>query len=78
MLRIFSRIQIAYLCLFIGASALLFGYAALEVWPAETCNSQGGWWDPRDRVCATPIPLERLTGHKAHAPAMIVAPAKPS
>ena len=77
MLRIFSRVQLAYLCLFLCASALLFGYAALEVWPAEHCNGQGGWWDPRDRVCATPIPIETLTGRKPHAPIMLPPPAKP-
>jgi hypothetical protein len=69
MFRLFSRVQIAYFSLFMVASAVLYGYAALEVWPAEQCNSQGGWWDPKDRVCATPIPLEQITGHKAHAPA---------
>jgi hypothetical protein len=77
MLRIFSRVQLAYLCLFLCASALLFGYAAVEVWPAERCNSEGGWWDPQDRICATPIPIERITGRKAHAPVVVTAPAGP-
>ena len=54
MFRLFSRVQIAYFGLFLACSAVLYGYAALEVWPAEQCNSQGGWWDPKDRVCATP------------------------
>jgi hypothetical protein len=75
MSQIFSRVQLAYLALFLCASAMLFGYAAVEVWPAEQCGSQGGWWDAQDRVCATPIPIERLTGHKAHAPAAEI-PAK--
>ena len=63
-------------CLFLCATALLFGYAALEVWPAEQCNSQGGWWDPQDRQCATPIPIERITGRKPHTPMVVTAPAK--
>ena len=57
MSQIFSRVQLAYLALFLCASAMLFGYAAVEVWPAQKCGSDGGWWDPQDRVCATPIPL---------------------
>ncbi len=75
MLRIFSRIQIAYLCLFLGVCSFMFYYEAIHVWPAQQCEAQGGWWDGKGLVCATPIPIERITGHPSKAKAPLAATA---
>ncbi|HUZ13310.1 MAG TPA: hypothetical protein VMU93_10715 [Caulobacteraceae bacterium] len=63
MLRILTRVQIAYLCLFFLVCAGMFAFQALHVWPIERCERHGGWWSAKYRMCATPIPIWRITGH---------------
>jgi len=67
MLRLFSRLHFAYLGLFLIACGGIFAYQALYVWPIERCEAQGLWWDPQDHICATPIPIWRITGRRPDA-----------
>ena len=68
MFRLLTRVQIAYLCLFLFVCAGMFAYEAVYIWPVERCQEHGGWWAPKYRICATPIPIWRITGRMPHAP----------
>jgi hypothetical protein len=72
-MTLLTRVQYAYLGLFFFACAGVYAYEALYVWPAQKCESNGGWWDPKDRACATPVPIWRITGRKP-APATPLPP----
>ncbi len=52
------------LLLFLLASAAEAAYDIYFVWPARRCESQGDWWDPRDRQCLTPLPIWQLTNRR--------------
>jgi hypothetical protein len=62
MIRFWSRLQLAYLGVFLAASAAILIYQAVFIWPAEHCEAQGGWWAPKYHQCATPMPIWRITG----------------
>jgi hypothetical protein len=76
MLRLFSRVQMAYVGLFFATCVGLFYYQANYIWPVEHCQQHGGWWSAKYRECATPIPIWRITGRKP-AVAAVVAPKAP-
>jgi hypothetical protein len=69
MFRIFSRVQLAYLAVFVIICAGLYAYEALYVWPAQKCEAEGAWWNARDRECDTPIEIWRITGRGGPHPA---------
>ncbi|MFI4935043.1 MAG: hypothetical protein ACHP7N_10520 [Caulobacterales bacterium] len=68
MFRIITRVQLAYMGLFLVVSAGVVAYEAAYVWPVERCEAKGDWWDPQDHNCATPVPLWRITGRGPHTP----------
>jgi hypothetical protein len=76
MRRWFTTAYLAVLALFVAVSAGLVGYQILYVWPAQRCEKLGAWWDPKDRECLTPIPIERFTGRdfSAYKPAPPLPP----
>ena len=76
MLRLFSRVQLAYIGLFFAACMGVFYYQANYIWPVQRCEQHGGWWSSKYRECATPIPIWRITGRKPGTPAA-VAPKAP-
>ncbi|MBV9994650.1 MAG: hypothetical protein JO127_05495 [Caulobacteraceae bacterium] len=67
MFRIFSRVQLAYLAVFLLICAGLYVYEAMYVWPAQRCEADGAWWNARDRECDTPIQIWRITGKAPRA-----------
>jgi hypothetical protein len=77
MFRIFSRVQLAYLAVFLIICAGLYAYEAIYVWPAQRCEASGAWWNARDRECDTPIQVWRITG-RSPRPARTGPPAAPS
>jgi hypothetical protein len=62
MLRLLSRVQIAYVGVFFACCIGVFVYEARYVWPVQHCEEHGGWWSTRYHMCATPIPIWRITG----------------
>jgi hypothetical protein len=69
MFRLISRVQIAYVGLFVIVCAGVFAYEGLYIWPMQQCESGGGWWSAKYRECATPMPIWRFTGRKPGTPA---------
>jgi hypothetical protein len=74
MLRLLTRVQLAYLGLFLAACVGVFAYQAAYVWPMQKCEANGGWWSYKYRMCARPMPIWRITGRKPVAPAPSAAP----
>jgi hypothetical protein len=64
MFRIFTRVQLAYLAAFVLVCGGIFAYQAVFVWPAQKCEADGAWWNPRDRECDTPMEIWHFTGRK--------------
>lgn len=67
MLRLLSWIHLAYIGLFAAACVGVFIYQATYVWPVQRCEAHGGWWSDRYRICATPMPIWRITGRRPGA-----------
>jgi len=74
MIRLLTRVQFAYLGLFFAVCAGVFAYQAMFVWPARQCAARGGWWSAKYDMCATPIPIWRITGRMPGAPAKEAKP----
>ena len=68
MLRLFSRVQLAYVGLFLIACMGVFYYQANYIWPMQRCEQGGGWWSDRYRECARPMPIWRFTGRHVVGP----------
>jgi hypothetical protein len=62
MMRLLTRVQLAYLGLFLACSVAIFAYQAYYVWPMQKCDQRGGWWSAKYHMCATPMPIWRFTG----------------
>ncbi|HEY1425612.1 MAG TPA: hypothetical protein VGF50_02965 [Caulobacteraceae bacterium] len=62
MLKLLSRVQFAYIGVFFACCIGVFVYEARYVWPIQACEERGGWWSARYHMCATPIPIWRITG----------------
>ena len=62
MLRLLSRVQLAYVGIFFACCIGVFVYEARYVWPVQACEKHGGWWSDRYHQCATPVPIWQITG----------------
>jgi hypothetical protein len=62
MLRLLTRVQLAYVGVFFACCIGVFVYQARYVWPVQACEKHGGWWSVRYRMCATPVPIWQITG----------------
>jgi hypothetical protein len=62
MMRLLTRVQLAYLGLFLAACIAVYGYQIYYVWPVQKCDQRGGWWSAKYHMCATPMPIWRITG----------------
>ena len=69
----YTRLKLILLVLFAVGGVALWAHDALYVWPRQHCEAHGHWWDARDRVCATPVPLTIWT----HRPGPVARPAEP-
>ena len=58
------RIRLGFLIVFAVLCAAMVTYQIMYVWPSQRCEAVGDWWDPRDRVCAVPIPISQFTGRR--------------
>jgi hypothetical protein len=68
MLRLFSRVQLAYVGLFFAACLGVFYYQANYIWPMQKCEQHGGWWSDKYHMCAAPMPIWKFTGRKPAGP----------
>lgn len=60
-----NRLKIVFLIIFAVGCVGLWGYQIFWVWPAQHCDDNKGWWDPKTRICATPIYIPDITGRPA-------------
>ncbi len=58
------KIRLGFVIVFAVLCAAMIAYQILYVWPAQRCEAMGDWWDPRDRVCAVPMPISHFTGRR--------------
>jgi hypothetical protein len=75
MMRLLTRVRLAYLGLFLACCVGIFAYQAYYVWPVQACDKHGGWWSAKYHMCAQPIPIWRFTGRMPKN--MPIAPATP-
>ena len=68
MLRLFTRVQFAYVGLFLAACVWVFVYESNYVWPVQKCEAHAGWWSDKYHMCAQPVPIWRITGRLPGAP----------
>jgi hypothetical protein len=66
------QLKLLFLVLFAVGCVATWTYQVMYVWPRDKCEARGAWWDPRTRICATPIMLPKLTGRPFGSPPMIV------
>ena len=71
MFRLISRVQIAYVGLFVIVCAGVFAYEGLYIWPMQQCESGGGWWSAKYRECATPMRVRRRNRPKSAHRSMV-------
>lgn len=60
-----SRLKLIFLALFAVGCAVIWTYQIFVVMPARQCDEQQRWWDPKHRVCATPLYIPSITGRPA-------------
>jgi hypothetical protein len=72
-----SKIGTGFLIGFAVLCVALVAYQAYYIWPMQRCEETGNWWDPEDRVCATPLPIAQFTGRKVNGKEVITRMATP-
>ncbi len=76
MFRMINRTTLAFMGVFLIACVAALVYHVFFVWPRQDCDQRGAWWDSKDRQCATPMEIWRITGRTvARGPANPGAPA---
>jgi hypothetical protein len=77
-----DRLKLIFILVFVVACAITWTYHFVYIWPRNQCEDKGAWWDAQDRVCATPMPIWRITGRLPPAGApkapTVSAPTAPS
>ena len=71
---VIDRIKLIFLGLFVAACAGIFAYHYFFVWPRQTCEAHGDWWDEQDRQCAIPMPIWAFTHRMPGQPAAGLQP----
>lgn len=71
------RTTIIFLGLFVVCVAAALAYHVLVIAPAQKCEANGLWWEPKERVCATPIFLPNITGRPIRGGPTAQPPAAP-
>ena len=68
MTKTFSRMKYGFFAMFLLGSAASAYHAIFVVKPRQDCEAKGAWWDPEERVCATPIDIRMFTGRERGEP----------
>ncbi|MFZ5671171.1 MAG: hypothetical protein ACOY4K_16910 [Pseudomonadota bacterium] len=63
--RTIDRLKLIFLGLFALGAAGIWAYQIFYVVPARKCESHGGWWDGRTRLCGAVIYIPSITGRPA-------------
>lgn len=63
--RLIRSTMLAFLGVFVLGAAAVGFYQVYAVIPAKRCEAGGGWWEPKSRVCASPLYLPNITGRPA-------------
>ena len=81
----FNRLRLWFLAIFVVATAGVFAYHLIYVWPRQKCEAKGARWAPAWRSCARVIYLPDVTGRPlikelpgVHKPAKPPKAAKPA
>ena len=61
MTRLLFTLRLVFLALFAVGAAATWGYQIYVVQPAKHCEEAHRWWDPKGRVCATPVSITTFT-----------------
>ena len=69
--RLITRVMWGFLAAFFVGVVLISIYQVGWIWPQQRCLTAHKWWDPDQRVCATPIELRTFTGRPNKAPPAI-------
>jgi hypothetical protein len=69
--QLINRVMWGFVGLFFVGVVLITIYQVVWQWPAERCLRDHKWWDPGQRVCATPVELRMFTGRPNVAPPAI-------
>ncbi|MBW3618266.1 MAG: hypothetical protein KY446_11090 [Proteobacteria bacterium] len=77
MTKTISRLKYGFFALFLLGSAASTYHAIYVVKPRQDCERKGAWWDPEERICATPIDISLFTG-RPRTPAAASAPSRPA
>jgi hypothetical protein len=72
-----TRVMWGFVVAFFVAVAAVSIYQIGWIEPGKRCLADHKWWDPDQRVCATPIELKTFTGRPNRAPPAIGPGAKP-
>lgn len=59
--RLLFNLRLVFLGLFALGAVGVWAYQIYWVQPAKRCEAQQRWWDPKDRVCATPVSITSFT-----------------
>lgn len=85
MFRMINRTTVVFLGVFLIACLTALVYHVFFVWPRQDCDQRGAWWDSKDRKCAAPMEIWRITGRtvtrgpaSSAAPPAAVSAAKPA
>jgi len=78
MMRLLTRVQLAYLGLFLACCVAVFGYQAYYVWPVQKCEEHGGWWAPKYHQCGQPMPISRFTGRPSKGQPIMITTGPPA
>ena len=68
-------IMLGFLAVFVAACVAVVAYHYFYIWPQQTCESHGDWWDEQDKVCAVPMPIWTFTHRMPGEAKPVVQPA---
>lgn len=77
MTKTFARLKYGFFALFLLGSSAMAYHAIWIVKPRQDCERKGAWWDPEERICATPIDLSLFTGRPLEPRPKAPAPVQP-
>ena len=58
----FAWLKYGFLGLFLVIATGFAWHQMYVVKPGRDCERKGGWWDPDQKVCGTPIDISQITG----------------
>lgn len=65
MTRFINRLTLAFGAVFVLSVVAIGAYQFYYVVPAKRCEASGRWWEPNERLCASPIYIPHITGRPA-------------